>query len=405
MTSRPPSTAIPEHFGSRVHAGFLGLVALAAGCQSSRPSLLPEAVRSGQHQGHCIEGVPFIRQQAYYCGPAAIAAVSGYFGQPLDQDQVAQEVFSSSLQATLTLDLELLAQKRGFWTRTAGGNMAGLTQWIDRDIPPVVLVRVGPPGFKRFHFIVLTGYDATRKMFLAHDGIRPDREIPSGSLEKRWAGAARWSLVLLPPERATWPLAAAEHNDLAVFYEKRDRLTEARQHYDRAIEMEPGRALYFFNRANLLYRLLSGTEAEEALWNYRKALELNPDYPDAHNNLACVLMGLGRLDEALLHAQKAVKSPSSNRYHYWETLADVHTARKEYAEALTAYEEALERTRPAAPAWEKLALSAAEIEARLGHPNAARSRLKALLNSHPTEDASRRARILLQAQGLDPASP
>ena len=46
---------------------------------------------------------------------------------------------------------------------------------------------------------------------------------------------------------------------------------------------------------------------EEALTSLRRALEIRPDYPEAHNNLGIVLQCMGKLDEAIAAFRKAVE--------------------------------------------------------------------------------------------------
>ena len=52
---------------------------------------------------------------------------------------------------------------------------------------------------------------------------------------------------------------------------------------------------------------------DEAITHYRKALEIKPDYAEAHNNSAS-LWGRGQIDEAITHFQQGWKSsPTSPR--------------------------------------------------------------------------------------------
>ena len=45
---------------------------------------------------------------------------------------------------------------------------------------------------------------------------------------------------------------------------------------------------------------------------FRRAVELNPAYADAQNNLAYLLMTSGKLDEAAEHYRKALESLGKN---------------------------------------------------------------------------------------------
>ncbi len=87
------------------------------------------------------------------------------------------------------------------------------------------------------------------------------------------------------------PLSAGEHNDLAVAYEERGEYDLAIDHLDRAIWKDPGNPLFFTNRGNVL--LKRGDETE-ALKDFEKAIEIDPDYLDAINNLCFVRASRGR---------------------------------------------------------------------------------------------------------------
>ena len=48
-------------------------------------------------------------------------------------------------------------------------------------------------------------------------------------------------------------------------------------------------------------------QVDEAIAHYQKALEIKPDYAEAHNNLGLALAGCGRVDEAIICFQKALE--------------------------------------------------------------------------------------------------
>lgn len=80
---------------------------------------------------------------------------------------------------------------------------------------------------------------------------------------------------------------------------------------------------------------------QEALAEYRKSLELDPEYPEAHNAIGVLLhLAFGRPDEAREHYQKALEV----RPTYSEAkvnLANVHLDQGRYDEAIKLYEQVL----------------------------------------------------------------
>ncbi|MCU0555290.1 MAG: C39 family peptidase, partial [Syntrophales bacterium] len=90
-----------------------------------------------------IEGVPFIKQDSQFCGPASLASVMTFHGSPVDQKTVGAVVYSEKLQGALITDLERYARNAGFETKSGRGTEEGLKAEIDRGRPVIVLVDLG----------------------------------------------------------------------------------------------------------------------------------------------------------------------------------------------------------------------------------------------------------------------
>ena len=56
---------------------------------------------------------------------------------------------------------------------------------------------------------------------------------------------------------------------------------------------------------------------QEAELSYRKAIEIKPDFAEAHSNLGIILKDLGKLQEAELSTRKAIElNPNLRRSKY-----------------------------------------------------------------------------------------
>ncbi|MFA5654186.1 MAG: cysteine peptidase family C39 domain-containing protein, partial [Desulfomonilia bacterium] len=84
---------------------------------------------SGEASG--IEGVPFVRQESHFCGPAALSSVMAYYGRDIDQGTIAQTVYCEGLKGSLITDLETYARRKGFNTRLAQGKIDDLRRFTD----------------------------------------------------------------------------------------------------------------------------------------------------------------------------------------------------------------------------------------------------------------------------------
>ena len=84
----------------------------------------------------------------------------------------------------------------------------------------------------------------------------------------------------------------------------RGQVDEAIAHYRKALEIKPDYAEAHNNLGNAL---AGRGQVDEAIAHYRKALKIKPDYAEAHNNLGIALAGRGQVDEAIAQYRKALE--------------------------------------------------------------------------------------------------
>ena len=97
-------------------------------------------------------------------------------------------------------------------------------------------------------------------------------------------------------------------------------------------------------RYNLGMALQALGEVDEAMENYRLALQLKPDYAAAHNNLGTLLESNGAADEALEHFRRALAAqPDFAQAHY--NVANALQARGDLDGAVQHFRQALEADR------------------------------------------------------------
>jgi tetratricopeptide (TPR) repeat protein len=122
--------------------------------------------------------------------------------------------------------------------------------------------------------------------------------------------------------------------------------------------------------------------AEQA---YRKAIELYPEYEDPRLNLAAILIGEGRLAEAIDQCTFVIqRNPQSVSAHI--NLGNAYYARHQFDAAMTAYRKALDLDPQNAGAM----ASIAAILAQSGHVDEAISLLHQALKIDPNNALARR---------------
>jgi len=132
---------------------------------------------------------------------------------------------------------------------------------------------------------------------------------------------------------------AIAHINLGVSLEQENRQPEALAEYRKAIEIEPNR---FQARNNVANLLASMGLRDEAYREYQEALRLNPGAAVAHINFATLLSEMGRFNDALNEYKTAMQlEPDDPRPHYLMGKACLRAGQG--AEALQHFRDALQR--------------------------------------------------------------
>jgi len=122
-------------------------------------------------------------------------------------------------------------------------------------------------------------------------------------------------------------------------------------HYKEALKIKPDYAIALFNLGSALEKK---GNIEEAIDHYLEALRIKPDYTKAHNNLGVALVNKGNYDVAILHFSKALKiNPQKTDVHI--NLANVLFLKGKPDEAIRIYKEIIETSAVNADAHYNLA--------------------------------------------------
>jgi ABC-type bacteriocin/lantibiotic exporter with double-glycine peptidase domain len=143
---------------------------------------------------HVIEGVPFVKQDTQYCGPASLASVLNYYGDTVDQKAIGKGTYSEKLKGALITDLENFARARGFKARSAAGRLEDIRSAVFEGVPVIVLIDRGFWVVSRPHYLVVFGYDEGG--FIAHDGYQASQRYPYAEFQKTWTKAGSTYLLV-----------------------------------------------------------------------------------------------------------------------------------------------------------------------------------------------------------------
>jgi tetratricopeptide (TPR) repeat protein len=135
------------------------------------------------------------------------------------------------------------------------------------------------------------------------------------------------------------PWNARAHTNLgACLWETGGTLDEAIAQYRMALEFDPRYALAHHNLGVALYQ--SGN-IDEAQTHYQKALEIDPKYPDAYNSYGFLLENQGNTQQAFAYYRKALELNPYFKEAY-TNLGNVLNRQGKCEEAIASYQHALE---------------------------------------------------------------
>jgi len=131
------------------------------------------------------------------------------------------------------------------------------------------------------------------------------------------------------------------HNNLGVAFDEAGKRQEAIYHYRAALEIHPE---YDSALVNLGAALAAVGKSDEAVVFYRQAIRKNPMSAHAHINLGVALAAAGNKQEAIRHYYEAIKiDPNLAEAHY--NLGNLFAAERKNSEAESCYRQAV-RTNP-----------------------------------------------------------
>jgi len=294
------------------------LVSLLGACATPQTSRI---LAEGGHlpQQAEVADVPFYPQKRYYCGPAALAMVMTWSGEPVTQDELVPQVYTPSRQGTLRNDMLAAARRRGRLAVQVS-DLRSLLAELAAGNPVVVFQNLALDWFPQWHYAVAYGYDLQKREIVLRSGTEARRVTDLYAFERTWERGDYWGLVVLPPERL--PATADERSvlDAAAGLERTQHLREAASAYMAILSRWRESFPAWMGLGNTLYAQKDFSGAAGA---FREATRRRPKAPAAWNNLAYALAAQDQHDEAQRAAEEAVRLAPESTQIYRDTLQDI----------------------------------------------------------------------------------
>jgi len=269
------------------HRAFLlaGLVTVGgcAGLWSGPPALTDRPVE--------LTDTAFFPQEAYQCGPAALATVLDASGVPVHPDQLAPSVYLPERKGSLQVELMAAARRRGRLAVEVNGDLQTIVAQLQAGRPVLVLQNLGVSFLPVWHYAVVVGYQPERDRFVLRSG-RERRELTGRRrFQATWRRGGYWALVVTAPDAGPAGFVPRDYLAAAADLENTGAHHHALVAFSTAREAWPEQPLAFLGEANNLYYLGRHEAAADA---YRRLLEQHPGHVVAVHNLAMLLLELNR---------------------------------------------------------------------------------------------------------------
>lgn len=298
---------------------FICALALLAGCAATPPAGSLETVPPGLPAVAEIAEVPFFAQEDYQCGPAALAMALTHAGRAATPEVLVPQVYLPARKGSLQAEMLATARRHGNVAYVLAPRTEDLLREIAAGNPVVVLQNLALDWAPQWHYAVAIGYDLEARTLVLRSGTTRRLVMPLDAFERTWARSSRWAMLPLPPERL--PATASEATFLtAAAALERVAPAAARRAYESALARWPASLAARIGQGNAAYAM---RDLEGASAAYARAAQEHPEAADAWNNLAQALRELGRREEALAAAQRAVALGGPRADAYRETLEDI----------------------------------------------------------------------------------
>jgi len=229
-----------------------------------------------------VEGVPLIEQEAFYCGPAALAMAMQWGGLDVSQDAIAAQSFTPGAEGTYLADMVGAARRQGRLAVPVAG-MHGLMAEVAAGHPVIVFQNLGVRIAPLWHYAVVVAYDLPADRVILHSGQHERMELPVALFQRTWARGENWAIVVLPPGQLPvsadpWEVASA-----AAALERVGETRAAAATYAAAETRWPDLWVFPFGRGNTAYGL-GDKKGAKAAW--LRAKRLGPEVAEIRQNLA-----------------------------------------------------------------------------------------------------------------------
>ena len=140
--------------------------------------------------------VPFVSQDAGYCGVAALDMILRYYNADVDNVKLKDDIYIPAIGGTVPELIAEAATRHGVECRVEHIDLNLLKQYMHERIPPIVfLIAPGHAENYKGHFTVVTGIMKKDKFVRMHSGGNSNGWYRTEEFLKWWSAGGYTSII------------------------------------------------------------------------------------------------------------------------------------------------------------------------------------------------------------------
>lgn len=285
---RPDYAALAVRSRLRLGKCLAIIACLLAACSINPPLNVAEV--TGQANLVYVSGVPFFPQEAYQCGPAALAGVLGASGVEITSAELTPQVYLPERSGSLQLELLAASRRAGRIPFVIQGSVEAIFSQVRSGRPVLVLQNLQTRSVPLWHYAVVVGYDGYANGVMLNSGRQQGLLMSAPSFLRTWEWGGRWAMVALAPGSIPAHITATDYLQAVADFQSVAGSGASLPAWEAALQRWPKDARPYLALGNIAYER---GDFELAMMNYRQGLRLSPADPGLSNNMASVLAELG----------------------------------------------------------------------------------------------------------------
>lgn len=287
---------------ARLFAGVF-ILALLAACVTPQTAALRSTPPSGLPERAELMQVVFYAQEEHQCGPASLAMALQHAGQNIAPEQLTKFLYLPEKQGSLQAEMLATTRRNGALAYVLKPQLQDVLSEVAAGNPVLVLQNLGLSWYPLWHYAVVVGYDLRSEEMILRSGLERRQLLSFVTFENTWARSGHWAMLVLPPGRMAHTASAEGYVQSIIALQHSSPQTDVWPAYSAALQRWPDNLVTQISAGNFAYQRGELKQAQEI---FQQAAQSHPDSVAALNNLAQTLSELGKHEEALPVARRAV---------------------------------------------------------------------------------------------------